>query len=230
MEKETIIRTACTGMTVYIAVMLTHKSFATNPVVKAGENLGGPAISTFRHAEFLLKHKLNLAAQKSGHNYILAKATDAFPDHFSSGDYDLYFDEILENYLGLADWFGDVPTMRLLFKAPPAHAEILNDLVNLGYLESSEHGVLWTDLAGPAMLCAGAWNPEFHSHQEVKDYDREILAQKIAKNLDNDLLLLAQTDERAAFWPIYNSLSGEAWWQAVDKLLVERVIEIAQLR
>ncbi len=230
MEKEVIVRTACTGMTVYIAVMLTHRSFEANPVVKADEILGGPAISTFEHAEFLLKYKLDLTVQKSEHTYVLTKATDAFPDHFSSGHYDRCFGEILENYLSLADWAGDVPTMRILFKAPPAHAEILSDLTNLGYLKSSENGLLWTDLVGPAMLCAGAWNPKFHSHQEVEDYERETLAQKIANNLDRDLLLLAQTDQREAFWPIYYNLCGEAWYQTADKLLVERVIEIARSR
>jgi len=160
----------------------------------------------------------------------LAKSTIAFPDHFSSGDYDLYFNEVLENYLGLAHWSGDVPTMRTLFKPPTAHAEILNGLANLGYLEFSEHGLLWTDLAGPAMLCAGAWNPEFHSHQEVEDCERETLAHKIAKDLDRDLFLLAKADEEAAFWLIYNSLSGNDWWKTADTLLVERVIEIIRFR
>ncbi len=230
MKRDIILRTACSKMSVYITVMLTHRSFENNPFVQAGEILGGPAVSTFEHAEFLLKDKLDLAAQKSERKYILAKSTDEFTDHFSSGNYDHHFEDILENYLGLGYWAGDIPTTRTLFKAPTTHLKILNELTSLGYLKSSENRFFWTDLAGTAMSCAGAWNPDFHSVQDVEEYERETSALEIVKNLDCDLVILAKADARAAFWPILNSLSGEAWYQTADKLLVERVIEIVRSR
>jgi len=96
----------------------------------------------------------------------------------------------------------------------------------MGYLETDSYEMKWTDLAGHAMLCTGAWNPDLQSNEEVGEWQREKEARQIARSLPSDLVFLAMNNPRAAFWPVHKRLEGDAWFQSPDKLLVERVIEI----
>lgn len=228
MSKSSVLRSACSEIATYFACMLTEGYYRRDIVVQEGEQIRSWALSVSEAAEYLLEHKLDLATQVSDQIHVLAKPTSAFPDHFESGRYDRCFDEILECYLGFLDWKGDVPTSRHWFTPLPKHRHILDLLADLGYLEASEREMRWTDLAGSAMLWTGVWTPDFQSHHDVKGWTREKEARQIAKNLSSDLVLLVLTDPKAAFWPIYQSLCGEAWTEMPDKLLVERVTEIIQ--
>jgi len=222
-----LIRQACTEMTAYLAAMLTRASYDPLAIVQAGEAIFGWSISTSENAEFLLSHRLDLTIPKSGHPQTLAKATDAYTAHFASGQYDGCFSEILEAYIDFVTWRGDVPTTRALFKAPKDHEGILNILADLGYLQISDYGFLWADKVGQAMLFAGAWSPDFQSNGDIREIDRENLAREIADNLSNDLVVLARSNPEAAFMLLMKSLKHGPWYQEdVDKLVVERIIEI----
>lgn len=222
-----LIRQACAEMSAYLAAMLTRARFEPSTIVQAGETISGWAISTSEHAEFLLGQRLDLAIPKDGHPQTLVKSTAAFSDHFASGKYDDRFPEILESYLDFGAWTGEIPTQRSLFKPPKDHKDILATLAKLGFLKVSDHGFCWTDEVGQAMLCIGAWNNEFQSHQEIKKFKTENRAREIASSLDSDLLVLARSNPDAAFGPIYRSLLDECWYHdQPDRLLVERIIEI----
>lgn len=154
-------------MASYLVLRLTRGDYDPSTTAHVGELISGWSLSTSEHAEFLLCYELDLTVPKSGHRKTLAKPTNAFPTHFASGKYDHHFSKILESYIDFVDWQGEVPTTRGLFKVPKNHLEILNVLANLGYLNVLEQGFSWTDKAGHAMLCAGAWNPEFQSHKDI---------------------------------------------------------------
>jgi hypothetical protein len=231
MAPPDLIRQACTEMSAYLAAMLTRASYDPLIIIQAGEAISGWSLSTSEHAEHLLSYELDLTGPKSSHRRTLAKSTNTFSAHFASGKYDHCFANILESYIDFVSWRGDVPTTRSFFKAPKNQLKILNLLADLGYLNVLEQGFCWTDKVGHAMLCAGAWTPDFQSYEEIQEYEREKRAREIADSLSSDLLVLAQTNPEAAFWPVYNSLNGENWYQEeADKLLVERVIEIAYSR
>jgi len=222
-----LIREACVKMSTYLAAMLTRAHYDPSTIVRAGEMISGWSMPTSEQAEFLMEHKLELATPHCGHRKSLAKSTAAFVDHFASGHYDDCFPEILESYLDFEEWNGVVPTRRGLFKPPKDHLDILDTLSKLGYLTISDHGYCWTDKVGQVMLCIGAWNNDFQSLQDIKDLERENCAREIASNLSSDLLVLARSNPDAAFGPLFRSLQPEFWYnEGVDKLVVERVIEI----
>ena len=214
-------------MAAYLALWLTRAAFEPGLVAHAGEPIKGWSISTSEDAEVTLE-QLHVITRDAGQP-VLALSTDALPGHFASGAYDAHFGDLLEAYLSFVDWNGDVPTRRAPFSPPAKHQRILALLADLGYLTSADDGYRWTDLAGPAMLCAGAWTPDFRSHAEVRDEERDAQARRIVSELPNDLRKLAQTDPIGAYWPVHNALSGPAWHQIPDKALVERVIELAQV-
>ena len=222
-----LIRDACVKMSAYLAAMLTRAHYDPSTVVQAGELISGWSISTSEQAELLLEDRLDLVTPHCDHRRTLAKSTAAFVDHFASGHYDDCFPEILESYLDFQEWNGEVPTRRGLFKPPKDHLDILDTLSKLGYLTISDHGYCWTDKVSQAMLCIGAWNTDVQSLQDIKDLENEISAREIASNLSSDLLVLARSNPDAAFGPILRSLEPEFWYnEGVDKLVVERVIEI----
>lgn len=230
MDERQTLRAACSDMTAYMAVLLTRAAFEPETVAQAGEPLRGWAISASEEAEGLVTHTLGLATVIEGHLYGLTKPTDEFPEHFASGRYDTCFDRILWAYLGLVTWNEAVPTQRIVFEPPQDHRHILRGLAALGFLSVSSHGVAWTDLAGPAMLNAGAWTPDLQSHAEIAELELEEEALRLARGLPSDLVTLARANPEAAFWPVHRSLEGDAWWQMPDKRLVERIIELVHSR
>lgn len=215
-------------MVAYIAILLTKNTFELEDGAQVGDTLRGWEISESKEGEHLLKHRLNLATPIDAQTFALTKASDEFGEHFASGQYDDCFDAIFQTYLGFVEWNGDVPTRRAWFTPPPKHGHILKLLARMGYLERDGTYVKWTDLAGHAMLCAGAWTPDLQSHAEVKDWQREKEARQIVESLPKNLVFLAMNDPGAAFWEINNRLQGDRWTQQPEKLLVERVIEIIQ--
>jgi hypothetical protein len=207
---------------------LAHTIFDPFCALQTGMHLKGWMNDTSERAKELLKLKLNLADISAQGRLVLMKSTDTFPEHFASGRYDECFDVILGSYVDILHHSGDVPTTRHAFHPPKDQSEILEHLAELGYLTSTDQGVIWTDCAAAAMLFACAWNPDLRSVDDTAKLDLDHQAQEVIRALDNTLLRLAQSDPDAAFWPIFYSLCGESWVDNPNRLLVERIIELAQ--
>lgn len=223
------LRSASSEIATYLASILTVGAYRPGVVVPQGKKIGVWCLSASEHAEYLLKHKLDLAIHEEGHVIVLAKPTSAFPDHFASGRYDGCFDKILGSYVGFLEWKGEVPTRRRWFAPPPNHRHFLTLLAELGYLEAGDGKLRWTS-GGSGKAVRRRLEPRSSIPEDVEEWRREKEARQIAKTLSSGLVLIALTNPEAAFWPIYNSLCGEIWTQKPDKLLVERVIEVIRLK
>jgi len=228
MSEDPTVRRASARMAAYFCTMLTRGCFEPGITVQAGERIRGWAISTSEHAESLLLMQLDLTAPNDAGRVVLTKSTDAFYQHFASGRYDGSFGKILESYLDFLHWKGDVPTKRGWFIPPEGHLQILKPLADLGYLETDEQGMRWSDLVAPMMFNIGAWNAEARSFEELDEWRVENDARRIARDLRGDLVLLALQNPDSAFLPIFKSLRGSIWTQMPDKRVVERVIEIVR--
>lgn len=225
MAPNELIRQASAKIASYLVLRLTRGDYDPSTTAHVGELIAGWSLSTSEHAEHLLCYELDLILPKSVHRKTLAKSTNAFPAHFASGKYDGFFPEILASYLGFVDWQGEVPATRSVFKPPKNHVEILNILADLGYLNRTEGEVFWTDKAGQAMLCVGAWNPDFQSRDDVNAWQQEKNARKTAAEMSTDLRMLAINNPRTAFLPVFHSLSSGKWYNLPDNFGVERAIE-----
>ncbi|MCP4100152.1 MAG: hypothetical protein GY750_01785 [Lentisphaerae bacterium] len=191
--------------------------------------------SVFEHALHLID-RLNLVKLEEENRFTrqLKISVENFTQHFATDQYDQLFDEVLYCFVEIADHFGDLCEKRSLFWPVEQDRTAIQKLCNIGYVEQSEAGYLWTDLCGPAFIMAGIWTSDLVSIVEIREAYTEKCARYIEQNLDKKVR--AEICDPTRSWKtilLFNTLEDEKNWPddptipaALESDVAKRIVEI----